>query len=109
MAFSNKIKRWIRQNSFFQRVFEDAIWKAKRLDLVMNSIQLSTESKYEENRFIRFETERTVTLDVDIIKLLNSLGIKIGDTVKLNIIDNRDIGSNILQDNKHKIEIIIPD
>lgn len=105
----NKIEDWIRQNSFFQKVFKDAIWKAKRLDMVMNSIQLNTESKYEENKFIRFETERTMTIDVDVIKLLNLLGIKISDTVKLNIIDNRDIGSNLFHDNKHKIEIIIPD
>lgn len=109
MKFFNSIKGLFKRIFTPHRIFEDAIWKANRFDIAMGAIELKTKSITEQNRYVRFETERSITIDVDIIKMLNSLGIMVGDTVKLNIIDNRDIGSNLLQDNKNKLEIITVD
>ena len=107
MKLLRRIKDWIRQNRFFQKVFEEAIWKAKNFDMAMSAIELNTESKFEESRHFRLETERAVTMNVDVIKLLNSLGIVVSDTVKLNIIDNRDVSSNKLKDENNNIEVTI--
>ena len=107
MKISGRIRNWIRQNKFFQKVFEEEIWKVKNFDMAMSAIELNTESKFEENRHFRLETERTVIMNVDVIRLLNSLGIVVNDVVKLNIIDNRNASSNKLKDENNNIEITI--
>ena len=107
MKLLRRIKDWIKQNKFFKKVFEEAIWKAKNFDMAMSAIELITESKFEECRHFRLETERTVIMNVDVIKLLNSLGVVVSDTVKLNIIDNRDVSSNKLKDENNNIEVTI--
>ena len=107
MKLSRRIKDWIKQNRFFKKVFEEAIWKAKNFDMAMSAIELNTESKFEEGRHFRLETERTVIMNVDVIKLLNSLGVVVSDSVKLNIIDNRDVSSNKLKDENNNIEVTI--
>ena len=100
------IKSWIRNNKFFQDCFKNELRKAAAYEEAMKALELNIEPKSEQ-AFLLYE--QVIMLNVDIIRLLNALGIKVSSLVEFNVIDDRMQPTNNLNDAKHLFEITIPE
>ena len=78
--------------------FQTLKWKAERFDTARQCIKISINSETEHTPVGVFEKSRNVTLKVEVVKILNALGIVVNKSAKLNLIDDRNIESNDLQD-----------
>ena len=101
-----KIKSWIRNNKFFQDCFKDELWKAAVYEKTMKALELNIKPKLEEAFLLR---EQVIELNVDIVGLLNALGIKVSPLVEFNVIDDRTQPTNNFNDVEHLFEITIPE